>query len=1369
MKLTKFNNKIKNTILSLCLAVAMLLSANYSCMYGLVNFTKQSYANAVYSSTNYKNYKFDDSSLYTNTEKGGNSNNYFVSRYSNMIDPQNNIKANKDGFAYFPIAKYNGISTLKSEMEKIENLAEIDKLDNYYGVLATYDYKVVSKSYTKEDGKDVFETTTSNDKEVNYIYVSIPKKSSETTDAYNTRVAIVKNALSEMNNTNQDDVYVYLDTNALFDSSKEESATNKKTNPSYDHLDYSVIGNETEQYKAIGEDITAYNTAAVNESDKLTQSDLNFFYKKDFEYTENSLSLYSSSINLTSNSYYVLSVWVYTAGDATATIAVTDTDNKYINAKIENISTNGLWVQYYLFIESRATDSTNVKINLYYGNQDGVTGNKSLSDYQNGFFTNTSEENYNDKLMSGTVAFDDLKLDNINYTEFVNQTINGHSPSKISNANIAKGYSLVDSNPIKNANKVTVTTDPEDNSKKVYSYNYVNYSNKEQLTNVAVYSAKFAVEKLFENSFDQSFQSLLDATNNTLVYNYNDTTALNYNSYDEELNTNKFTYYMPRYSNGTTYLTLAEKTAYRNRYNYANADYTAEEIAKYGKSQLWATIVEEGKEFEAYDKELKDEFGNNITEKDPEDDSKTINKTEETINNTFITSANGKNNILKLENKSSYALGLTTAAFTIAANAIYKVSVWAYSSNKEAVATAKLFSTAYTKDALELGELIIASAEAKDFKYNDNSFNGWREISFVVKGNPSYDMKANLSLIASAEDTIYFDNIKVENISSTSYDSGANKLDLTKHQILSTNIKNGFFNDIKVESEDPINTYPYIANNWTIDKDVTTESVVSGIISTKDAEYLTKVVPAYNDEGKLDYYDEEDLVYQDDKIYYQSVSAANLLKEGVNYLVDYAGKLVKTTTIQKMFGNQQIPTTTIAGAQFPRTNVYAVNMPKATEGDNPSFAIKSSDIGYSSSNTTLQSNNVYKLTFQVWFGTNFEGTFNAKLIFNKKSIADIEVKVGTSGTLAKQAWHTFTIYVRTGNTSRSSISLQLGATKTEGTMFFQNVNIEALKEITVDGEKLSINQQYDKVLSDNNTVGTQDSNLVRFVDMQNNDFTMHSTAKDEDTLLYESFSYTLPELEKDAKVDYTQGKVNVVNTEIGFNLDSTLITSLENANTDSTTALILLNKKTTDYTVANSTFNTTLSANKYYKTTFDVKTSDLGENGLKVTVNGNGINESFTDINTYSDEAQDNNGWTTYTLYLRVGANSISDYSLSFKLGKDDGNSFTGWALVSNLEINEIEEDVYNTDTEKDEVKNNPNTIVKSLYEEKEEEEKDEEEKDGFNWQTFFLVFSSILLVVSLVIALVSVIVKKKAKKPVDTSNGGIEKTDDTEQTGGIV
>ena len=47
---------------------------------------------------------------------------------------------------------------------------------------------------------------------------------------------------------------------------------------------------------------------------------------------------------------------------------------------------------------------------------------------------------------------------------------------------------------------------------------------------------------------------------------------------------------------------------------------------------------------------------------------KTINKTEETINNTFITSANGKNNILKLENKSSYALGLTTAAFTIAAN-----------------------------------------------------------------------------------------------------------------------------------------------------------------------------------------------------------------------------------------------------------------------------------------------------------------------------------------------------------------------------------------------------------------------------------------------------------------------------------------------------------------------------------------------------------------------------------------------------------------------------------------------------------------------------------------------------------------------------
>ena len=100
-----------------------------------------------------------------------------------------------------------------------------------------------------------------------------------------------------------------------------------------------------------------------------------------------------------------------------------------------------------------------------------------------------------------------------------------------------------------------------------------------------------------------------------MVYNYKDATNLDYETYAEN-GTNYFTYYVPRYlEDNKTSLTTSRKQAYRDRYQ----NKTLTESTKYGFSQLQASVVQESTEFEAYEKDKFDEFGNNVTTKDEND------------------------------------------------------------------------------------------------------------------------------------------------------------------------------------------------------------------------------------------------------------------------------------------------------------------------------------------------------------------------------------------------------------------------------------------------------------------------------------------------------------------------------------------------------------------------------------------------------------------------------------------------------------------------------------------------------------------------------------------------------------------------------
>ena len=1269
----KFLNKLKKSVVSIVIAVAMLLSFSYSFIFSVAAVAKTS--NAVYYATETKDYTFsaDTSNFNSMTTNAGDSSKYSINRSATLI----NLTTTNN---YYPIAKYNGITTLSDD--RTEEIKELDTVDNYAALIATNDYSVTRKVYTTDkDNNYIYETN--GDKAI--IYVGASQQSGETQTDYETRIGELSDAIDEINSKIAADS----------DFEYRLISIEERTSASF-YNDYTQIGTETDEYSSINEQISELDLAVEISEKTFALSDFTIYHKKTFTYEENSIYFRTSSnITLASNSYYALSAWVYTAGDASATVCVSGTN---LEAKIENVQTQGKWTQVYLFISSRATASTSVYVYLYYGDTTGVTG------------TEKNVDDYSSSTMTGTVVFDNVKLIEINYTDFVNQTINGYDPETIAKANFAEGYDYTN---IVNNSKAVVSDDNVTYTEAKYNSNYDGL--------VAVESFTSRYYKTFEN-FDANFQSsLTKTTTDSLVYMANDTAALNFDTYLNN-NTKYFSYYMPRYTSdtSTTFISGSTKQAYRTQY----ATLYNNEIN--GTDYKFISVVAENTEFEGYSKDDLDPLGNIRTE---EVDGQTQNKQIKNVhNNTF--SANGDvNYILKVNNTSSFDLGVTSSSFTIPALAFYRVSVFVYSADKDATATVKLFSTISTKDSAKFGTLVLTNVDTTEFEYNDNNTNGWKEVTFFVKGNPTTDVAANLALIASANSTVYFDNITIEAVNSSAYSSASNKVDLSTYGILSSNIKNGNFESISVTTEGDLAAYPYTAENWTID-DSTSSNVIKGIISTRDSAYENTYVPLYED-GEVVYYEDDEIT--------------STLVYGEDYLLDYQGKYVKTTTIKEMFGNYDAPTTTIYGQTLTRENVYAVYMPQAAaEETDPSFLMKSASIGYSKTTSSLNSKAVYKLTYQVWLGDNFSGTVYSELKTGSNTLSQTSVD---ASSIAKGAWQTITYYVRTGLDSRSSITLTLGAKESHGTMFIQNVNIVALADKTDGNVTTSVDDQFVN-LKDSNT-----NNLVRFVDLLSNDFTMHADTKNTDTNLYDSYSYTLTT--KESSASYTQGTIGVIKVNDSFAFNEEDIVVLRNNNSTSDSYLLIKNDETTDYSVVNSVTTNTLASSSFYKITVDVKTNDMGDNGLTITAKGfEEQNAVISNINT--KDYTENNGYKTYTFYLRTGSSSVSSYALKFELGKSS-NSFTGWALVSNIQVETLTEDEYTTVTTSEETKADKSINIASKYVEESSDSSSSSStaaSGNFSWQTFFLVFSSILLVVSLIVALVAVIVKRNKKnKPEEPTN----------------
>lgn len=921
-------------------------------------------------------------------------------------------------------------------------------------------------------------------------------------------------------------------------------------------------------------------------------------YKKRIRVQEDKDTYFSykttSSLSLSSNSYYVVTAYVYTK-NAKATLTISDS-NYDVSASAKNVGTDGTWTPVWLFFETSASNSMSAYITLYYGEND------KLADY----------DDKNDTV-SGIVIFDHIDVQKISKTEFNNKTIDGKTTTEAG---------------------ATYATDSA----------RVDYSIDERL------NAGFEDEDyIHDNKLD--------------VY------GLKYgeSGYSETFANSNYQYYIPKFSGTSTSDRMNERElqSYRDAY-----------------SKLTHSVVVE-----------KDDIITKIEATDDEEEK-------EVTFDTF----NPNNHILKLENTSEkYDLGVLSPTFKIKQFGFYRLSIWTKSTDKNANAVVKLLSyinTGYsTGENYTDGALQITTQTVTAFTKDDDLNNNWTEVIFYVQGNPYRDTTIQLALLAGTDSTVYFDNIRLEAVTSATYSnaSSSTKLDLGSSTITMENgITNGYFNDITVTDTDKIDEIdkPYTPASWTAlddnDKDVT-----AGVISTTD-----------------DFWDD--------------------VKSEIGY--------GSTEIVNPMAGTILVGTTPVT---LPRTNILAI------------YAEEAKSFGYKSSSFSLSSNSVYEITFYTYADvSNFEGKLYANLVFSDSNISENiqTLRIGEGGQ-----WIKHTIYVRTGSVSKS-VTLQIGTTEAKGTVYFRDFAYNKYSEKAVDDEKITVYDQFKNKLAENNTLALQTANNVSFVDFAGNGGLMHSTNKVEDKDYFESLFYQKEKLEEDDTT--VQGEVGVVETNSDLTLenDPSLVLSsafMKRENATSDFVLMIYNKETGE-TKVSPISSTTLSSSSYYQITFYVKTANIDQ-AKGLTVKMDSISAQFTNINTGTYEDA-NNTYVKYTVLVKTGSSSISNFNIELSLG-ESGNEVSGIALISDIDIfNFASEKDYNTALEEID-ENDKNVIVKDFSSSTDDDESDET-ADSTTLATFFLVFSSILLVIALVIALIGVSIKRlpKSKTVAGKNNANVSK-----------
>ncbi len=718
-----------------------------------------------------------------------------------------------------------------------------------------------------------------------------------------------------------------------------------------------------------------------------------------------------------------------------------------------------------------------------------------------------------------------------------------------------------------------------------------------------------------------------------------------------------------------------------------------------------------------------------IEEEEKDEDGETVKDEEGNVVKNHFNTFNPENKILKLENKSErFDLGLLSANITVQQFRTYRLTIYLKGTTADDSAYVKLISKIKTGQSGDKGSPIVKSQKITPYTDNSDFTNNWTEVTFYIQGNCFYNTTFQIAILACANSTIYADNIRLESISSKIYrdQASAKKFDLAPTSSYpSSRIENGNFNSILTNESDPDNfEIPYNPYGWSKLTD-SSESVVAGIVSTNDT-FFTQMRVKKNS-------DSEEMV-----------------------------------TIQQKLGNPNVPITTKTylgePIVMPRDNVLAIYSPsKDNLTDEEKNALpkdwKGHYFGYKSSSYNFSSNNVYLLTFDVYVAGVNDAAFSddgkvfANLIYEDNHVSEI-----TLDNSVTDEWQTYTFVIRTGSVSRS-MYLELGVKDATGTVFFQKVNIKQLEEKDNPDDKddkITINEQYAEKFEQSPSIKEQNDNKVRFVDFDGDVSVMASQEKVEGKPYYSSLSHSLKEADDDEEL--VQGEFGILDTyndpsttdDDSVKLSDTLTLTKDQLAAPSAVKSknVMMIYNSTDYsTTVYPNKNSTLTSSSYYEITLWVKTIGVPE-GKGLTITMDSISVGFKNVNTEHGDfvgEQDNNGYTKFTALVKTGTSSYSGFRISFMLGEEE-NETSGVALIAGMSLNKVSsEDDYNELVEAVD-ENDKTTVVKDFVVPDTTSTADED-ADNLTLATFFLVFSSILLVGAIIFAIVAVYIKKAPKK----------------------
>ena len=1025
----------------------------------------------------------------------------------------------------------------------------------------------------------------------------------------------------------------------------------------------------------------------------------NLYYKKirnvgTEQYTQNETKTTfsyttTSAVSFTQNSYYVISFYVYTNGTYTykvgqgetaetvpmqASFYLVDSKGYITDSKIEHISTNGKWQKHYLFVATDNLLASSIKLSLYMGDQNSILG--SAADIK---LADNTTPKYT--MATGTVLFDDIRITKINQTDYNKKSID---------------------------NEEVLTLEKDADDKIIEPINYVDeYKNQIFATTVNERTNDTVEVWKGSNSENYTFEDMFNFDEMTTYFS-----GLKFDAADSvdgfTIPTDLWQMYISRdvSGQGNNYILDQYQSAYKN-------------------GKLEVSVIEEA----TIDKTSKDD-----DEEEEDDDGITTDKpTEETedvpnIDSTFIKA----NKVLKLKNTSrQLTLGLISNYFEINQNEYYKLTVWIYSPDEEAKATLSVNSVLYTSTTLSQGSLLSAKANvsANMSEYTDKQTNeyGWIPITFYIEGNALHQQNCYLTLCADKNSTIYFDNISIEKITSSVYDTANSDSDSTTYclsltpstSVISAGVTNGYFNNVTMSSNfnGTIDyTQPKTAESWTVSNSST--DVVAGVVPTSDV--YTALTP--NTDG--------------------------------NFF--------------SVYNNKQNITNSLKG------NVFAIYAPKTInhpldENDNTPYNQKNIYSIYSTS-ISLSASTTYKLGFKFLKGHEFEGTMFANLYTSSVKAENLISTISMNSADMDANWNAYTFYVDT-DASSATLYIEIGIKNAVGTCFFSEVSnvsttqtidelrdeiLESSENVNGSGSDLYEKSSFDFVkfveldafefsLHSDNKVNNAENinpsnNAITFTDETNvyetNEFTndlantstftrgntgiavanyytstktssytvtinkveyyiksftdettgnvsykmfSDSNYKDEVTKLdgksvkVEGFDKVVVGLEEPTEYDIVEKqKTNYTyNFENDVTINNIFIDSDELKNDYSENVLILANSYETDFTLANPKYSTTLSKSSYYVVKVYAKTSSFKDGfGLNIDLDSS-ISRKWTNIDTTDakyDELRDENGFVCYQILISTNASAISSFSIKFSIGTEKSTG-SGYAIIAGIDV----------------------------------------------------------------------------------------------------